>query len=204
MRGKNWQYRFGKGDWAPFVAMSMGKGWDEDFVFNFGGPGGRGGGGNRRGRGRRRMFDSGQLRLVMLQLIAEEPRHGYDLIRALEEMTGGAYSPSPGTIYPTLTLLEDMGLIEEHAKDGAKRLFGITDDGEAYLEERAEEVERLMGRLQRHGKKQERVGRPELKKAIASVMTAMWHKVAHEEADEETLAEIAKILDKAAKKIGKL
>ena len=203
MGRKNWQYRFGKGDWAPFIAMSMGKGWDKEFDFDFG-SGGRGGGG-RRGRARKRMFDAGELRLVLLHLLAEKPRHGYDLIREIEEMTGGGYSPSPGTVYPTLQLLEEMDLIEEVAgEDDAKRMFGITESGEAYLAKRTDEIETLMARLERHGAKQERVGRPELKKAIASVMTAMWHKVATEEADEETLAQIAAILDKAAKKINKL
>ena len=63
--------------------------------------------------GRRRVFDSGELQLVLLKLIADQPRHGYELIRAIEELTGGAYVPSPGVIYPTLTLLQDMGRIEE-------------------------------------------------------------------------------------------
>ena len=65
------------------------------------------------------MFESGELRLVLLKLIADEPRHGYDLIRAIEELTGGEYAPSPGVVYPTLTLLQDMGLIEEAAGEGA-------------------------------------------------------------------------------------
>ena len=65
-----------------------------------------------------RMFEGGELRLVLLKLIADEPRHGYDLIRAIEELTGGEYAPSPGVVYPTLTLLQDMGLIEEAAGEG--------------------------------------------------------------------------------------
>ena len=64
------------------------------------------------------MFEGGELRLVLLKLIADEPRHGYDLIRAIEELTGGEYAPSPGVVYPTLTLLQDMGLIEEAAGEG--------------------------------------------------------------------------------------
>jgi hypothetical protein len=99
--------------------------------FGAGGPGGPwgwdggefGGGarGGPRGSGRRRMFESGQLRLVLLKLIADQPRHGYDLIRAIEEMTHGSYAPSPGVVYPTLTLLQDMGLIEEAGADGRAR-----------------------------------------------------------------------------------
>src|SRR5690606_25340682 len=82
---------------------------------HFGGHGrhehGRAGMGGRGGR--RRLFDGGELRLVLLKLIGDQPRHGYDLIREIEDKTGGAYAPSPGVIYPTLTLLADMGLIEE-------------------------------------------------------------------------------------------
>ena len=80
---------------------------------------GRGGG---RGPGRgRRMFDAGELRLVLLKLIEEQPRHGYDLIRAIEALTGGDYAPSPGVVYPTLTMLADMGLIEEVAAEGSRK-----------------------------------------------------------------------------------
>ena len=99
------------------------------------------------GRARRRMFEGGELRLVLLKLIADEPRHGYDLIRAIEELTGGEYAPSPGVVYPTLTLLQDMGLIEEAPGEGARKPFQVTDEGRAHLEERAEEVEGLFERL---------------------------------------------------------
>ena len=89
-----------------------------------GGEGGRGG-------GRRRMFDSGELRLVLLKLIGDQPRHGYDLIRAIESLSGGAYAPSPGVIYPTLTLLADMGHIDETKGEGARKLFAITESAHA-------------------------------------------------------------------------
>src|SRR3546814_7119269 len=87
------------------------------------------------------MFESGELRLVLLKLIADQPRHGYDLIRAVEEMTGGEYAPSPGVVYPTLTMLLDMGLIEEAEAEGARKAFSITPDGEAELAEKAERSE---------------------------------------------------------------
>jgi len=102
------------------LAMRGGRGWEGNwgpFHFDFGD---EGWGGGRRGRRTRRMFESGELRLVLLKLIADEPRHGYDLIRAIEELTGGEYAPSPGVVYPTLTLLQDMGLIEEAPGEGAR------------------------------------------------------------------------------------
>ena len=109
---------------------------------------GRGGRGAAGPRGRRRMFGSGELRLVLLKLIADEPRHGYDLIRAIEELTGGDYAPSPGVVYPTLTMLTDMGLIEEAAAEGSRKAFAVTEEGKAHLEENADEVEALFERLE--------------------------------------------------------
>src|SRR5690242_11996888 len=128
------------------MAMRGGRGWQGNwgpFHFDFGDEGGRG----RRYPGRKRMFESGELRLVLLKLIADEPRHGYDLIRAVEELTGGEYAPSPGVVYPTLTLLQDMGLIEEAPGEGPRKSFQVTGEGRAHLEERSEEVEGLFERL---------------------------------------------------------
>src|SRR6185503_2960187 len=82
--------------------------------------------GEEEGRGRRRrVFDSGELRLLLLRLIADEPRHGYELIRAIEELSGGVYAPSPGLIYPTLTMLHEMGQIEEAQSGGARKAFAV-------------------------------------------------------------------------------
>ena len=86
------------------------------------------------GGGRRRVFDSGELRLVLLKLISDQPRHGYDLIRAIEELTGGAYAPSPGVVYPTLTLLQDMGHIDEQKSEGARKAFADHGVSEAAVD----------------------------------------------------------------------
>src|SRR6476660_1878586 len=130
------------------MAMRGGRGWQGNwgpFHFDFGDEGWSGGRG--RGRRSRRMFESGELRLVLLKLIADEPRHGYDLIRAIEELTGGEYAPSPGVVYPTLTLLQDMGQIEEAPRKGARKPFQVTDEGRAHFEERSGEIEGLIERL---------------------------------------------------------
>jgi DNA-binding PadR family transcriptional regulator len=105
--------------------------------------GGRGFGGG----GRRRVFDGGELKLVLLSLIDAQPRHGYDLIRAIEELSGGAYAPSPGVVYPTLTLLDDMGLIEELKAEGARKQFTATEEGRALIAEKAAEIAALKERL---------------------------------------------------------
>ncbi len=100
----------------------------------------REGGMRRRGR----MFGQGELRLLLLHLIAEQPRHGYELIKAIEEMTAGSYAPSPGTVYPTLSLLEDEGAIREVAGgDEPRKAFEATAQGREELEDRKEEAEAL-------------------------------------------------------------
>lgn len=109
-----------------------------------GGPFGRDHGGPF-GKGPRR-FDPGALRLVVLGLIAEEPRHGYDIIKALEAMFEGTYSPSPGAIYPMLQMLEEADLVVSEA-NGNKRLFRITEAGSAYLAETAAELDRITAQI---------------------------------------------------------
>jgi DNA-binding PadR family transcriptional regulator len=158
-----------------------------------------------RGRGRRgRMFESGELRLVLLKLIAEQPRHGYDLIRAIEELTHGSYAPSPGVIYPTLTMLQDMGLIQESAADGARKAFAVTPEGEAHLAERAEEVEALFARLTGAGEGRRRAGGRPIQRSVGNLLSALWHRVTAEDMGEDRLHEIAAILDEAAQKIERL
>ena len=201
------------GSWGfpqgPEAIFGMGPGgpgrWGADFGpfhFDFGGPPG-GFGRGRRGR-RSRMFESGQLRLVLLKLIADEPRHGYDLIRAIEELTGGEYAPSPGVIYPTLTLLQDMGLIEEAPGEGARKPFQATDEGRTHLEENADEVEELFERLDAAGSHRRRSDRPEMGRAIGNLMAALKNRVAKEGWNEDLLNEVIDILDDAAQRIERI
>lgn len=130
----------GCGGWAMAARMGRGR---HGGPFSGGGPFGRDHGGPFRGRGRGpRMFDSGSLRLVVLGLIAEEPRHGYDIIKALEAKFQGAYSPSPGAIYPMLQMMEEADLVASSA-DGNKRLYSITEQGRGYLAEQQAELDRL-------------------------------------------------------------
>lgn len=109
----------------------------------FGGPGMFG---SRGGRGRR-MFGPGDLRIVALALIEKEPRHGYDLIKAIEAMFGGAYAPSPGVVYPTLSMLADEGLIAGVEDDAGKRVFSLTGAGQAWLDENRTAVDGVMQRM---------------------------------------------------------
>jgi len=187
--GPRWAGRRGR-------SFSFGPG---GFTFDWGdGPGGWGG---HRRRDRKRMFEGGELRLVLLKLIADEPRHGYELIKAVEELTEGEYSPSPGVVYPTLTMLEDIGFITERKSKDSKRVYEATEEGRAHLEENAEEVEDLIERLEGHGETRRHGQRPEIGRAIGNLMTALRNRVAHDGWNEQLLEEVVDILDQAAQRI---
>jgi DNA-binding PadR family transcriptional regulator len=168
-----------------------GRGWDED------GPGfGRGG-------GRRRMFDGGELRLVLLKLIADKPRHGYDLIRAIEERTGGAYAPSPGIVYPTLTLLSEMGLIDEQLAEGARKQFAVTPEGTAHLAEHDAEVVAMLARLDALGAMRERTDAVPIRRAMHNLRSVLMSRLG-DGLDKERMLEATALIDEAARKIERL
>ena len=151
--------------------------------------------------GRRRMFDSGELRLVLLKLISDQPRHGYDLIRAIEELTGGAYAPSPGVVYPTLTMLEDMGHIDEQKSEGARKAFAITAEGAAHLESNKTEVDAILARLASLAAEREKFDGVTVRRAMLNLRMAIRGRLMQEGADKATMREVTAILDEAAQKI---
>ena len=150
------------------------------------------------------MFGSGELRLVLLALVAETPRHGYELIKAIEELSGGNYAPSPGVVYPTLNLLTDEGLITEQASDGARKSFAVTDAGRAELDGRVAEFEAIVERLKALAEERERHSAPPLKRAIGNLFMAVRSRMASADKDRETMHQIAEVLDEAARKIERL
>ena len=169
-----------------------------EFCWHIDGDEGRGG----RGGGRRRLFDGGELRLVLLALLAETPRHGYDLIREIEERTGGAYAPSPGVVYPTLTLLEEMGHIDEIKEEGARRRFAIAEGGRLHLDERREEADRLLARLAELGEHRARNDKAPIRRAMTSLHMALRESLSSD--DAARAHDIAAILDDATQKIERL
>jgi DNA-binding PadR family transcriptional regulator len=158
--------------------------------------------GGHRG-GRRRMFDSGALRLTLLLLLEDQPRHGYDFIRVLEERTGGAYAPSPGIIYPTLTLLQDIGHIEETTLEGARRLFSITDAGRAHLAAHREEAEAAMARLDALGAENSRTESGPVWRAMQNLKLALQQRLSGS-TDRQIAFDAAALIDEAARKIERL
>jgi DNA-binding PadR family transcriptional regulator len=131
-----------------------GRGWRRHGGgFGFGGRHGMGGGDMIRAG---RMLASGDLRLIALALIAEQPRHGYEIIKVLEDKTAGWYSPSPGIVYPTLTFLDEAGYVTAQS-EGAKKLYTITEEGRAYLDENRGFVDAVLERLTEWGEKVSRM-----------------------------------------------
>jgi len=153
----------------------------------------------RGGRGGGRFFEQGDLRLVVLKLIADKPSHGYELIKAVEEAAGGAYAPSPGVIYPTLTLLEDLGYIAAQ-EDGGRKRYAITPEGEAYLAENNAPVSSLFERMAAFAARSQ-VFSPQLLRARENVKTALRLKLTSGALTPEQVTAIAAALDAAAQAI---
>ncbi len=127
-----------KWGWARKGSGWGGPPWMRGGPFGFSGMGG-----GKPGR----MFGPGDLRLLLLALIADKPSHGYDLIRTIEEKFGGSYAPSPGAIYPTLTLLEEQELVESELANGGKKSYSATLAGRQYLAANSDQVKALMTRI---------------------------------------------------------
>lgn len=161
---------------------------------------GHGGPGGRRGR----MFDGGDLKLLVLQVLSRQPSHGYEVIKAIGEQVGGDYSPSPGTIYPLLTMLEDLGLAEAAATEGSRRQYALTEAGRAHLAEQAEALARIEARLA-HTRDQARARRvPDIQRAMENLKTALRLRFGDEAPEQEIARRVAEIIDRAAVEIERL
>jgi DNA-binding PadR family transcriptional regulator len=167
----------------------------------FGGFGSGFGGG---GGGRRRMFDGGELKLVLLKLIADAPRHGYDLIREIEALTGGSYAPSPGVVYPTLSMLDEMNLIGEQQSDGSKKRFAATEEGRALLAEQSDVVEALFARLSALNAETERTDNASVRRAVGNLRQVLQHRLMRGDLADDTLHQIVGLIDEVAQKIERL
>ncbi|GGD69165.1 PadR family transcriptional regulator [Croceicoccus mobilis] len=149
------------------------------------------------------MFRQGELRLVLLALIEERGRHGYELIKAIEELTGGQYAPSPGAVYPQLSLLTDEGLIAEAPSVDSRKPFTLTDAGKAELERGRTIAESVIARLKQMGADEPRES-PPIRRAVGNLLTAVRNRAMQEGFADDTAKEIAAILDEAAGRIERL
>jgi DNA-binding PadR family transcriptional regulator len=153
--------------------------------------------GGHQGGGRRRVFDHGDLRFILLSMIAVKPAHGYDLIKALEDRMGGGYSPSPGVIYPTLTMLEEQGFASITAEDG-KKLYQATDAGKAFLTSNQAAVDAIQARIDAIARERSVVPDPRIIRAIENLKTALRLRLAGGPIPDEQIRAIAAAIDAAA------
>lgn len=172
---------------------------------DFGGWGGwawAGPGARRGGPGRRagRMFEQGDLKLVILRLLDEKPRHGYEIIKALEERTGGAYAPSPGAVYPTLTLLEELGHARSTDEGNGRRIYEITDAGREYLAQHRSVADDVFARLNELG---DHLGATigELAGAVGALGRSAYGAASRAGSDRERLRQVREVLERAAREL---
>ena len=177
----------GRGNWS----------FDPEFMSWFGG-GRRGRGGPFRGG---RMFEQGDLKYVILQLLEEKPRHGYEIIKELEERFGGMYSPSAGTVYPTLTLLEDLGYASVSVEEGGKKTYAITDEGRAYLQQNKSAVDDIFERISELGSTFLSDAVMDVNRAIKNVAQATYRGAPRVFRDKEAVTKIRETLERAAREI---
>lgn len=164
----------------------------------FAGEGGWRGGGRRGGGGR--MFGHGDLKLLLLSLIEQQPRHGYELIRIIGEMFHGFYTPSPGAIYPTLTLLEDLGHAQVAPEPGGRKLYSITAAGRAFLEANRDAVEAAAARTEHSAQMAAKMALPiRVREAMHALKHAMMMRGARW--DKTEAQRVAAILERAASEI---
>ena len=159
-------------------------------------------GGGRRARGGwgGRMFAQGDLKVVILQLLAEKPRHGYEIMKAIEEKSGGAYSPSAGAVYPTLTLLEEMGHATS-SEEGGKKVYTITTEGREYLDRNQETVDDIFERISDIGATVFSEGMREVGRAFGHVARATFGASREHLRHPETSRQILEVLERASREI---
>lgn len=163
------------------------------------GPEGHGRGYGRHGGGRRsrmgRFFEHGDLKLVVLQLIAEKPRHGYEIIKAIEEKSNGAYTPSAGAVYPTLTLLQEMGHLTVSESADGRKLYALTDEGAAALAANRKTVDAMFSYVEQAGA--ERGSAPTLRDAFHQLRLALRQGLAQGSIGETEVKAIIEKLNEA-------
>lgn len=159
--------------------------------------------GGRGGR-RQRFFGHGELRLVILDILTRNASHGYELIKAIESLTQGHYSPSPGVIYPTLELLQDQGLITIELEDGGRKKIAITDNGRQHWEENQESLgyiqQRLQARMAGHALRRD----PQMKRALDNFRAVLDLKVNQPSLSDAQLKQIIGVIDRASLEISQL
>lgn len=173
------------------------RGWGAEY-------GGRERWGHRHGGGGRRFFEQGDLKLVILALIAEKPRHGYELIKEIEDRFGGAYAPSPGVVYPLLTMFEELGQVTLDASEGGKKLYAITAEGQAAVAQDKETTDALFARMEAVRERYGKAIAPQILRANENYRMALRMRLERGTISDEDAQKIAAAIDAAAQAIERI
>jgi DNA-binding PadR family transcriptional regulator len=159
-----------------------------------------------RGIGQRegRMFDGGELRLIILALVAEKPRHGYEIIKELGKRVGGDYSPSPGVVYPTLTMLEELGYATPSQDQAGRKLYTLTSEGDRALAENKRQVDAIFDRLVDRAESAEVRGIDSVSRAMINLLAATSLRLRGRAGTQEQIQAIIAVLDEAARTIERI
>lgn len=194
--------------WGPyFFEMGRGPGCgDKRARWGWGGwgdwEGGQRGPRGQRWRGRAaRLFEQGDLKYVILRLLEEKPRHGYEIIKELESRFGGSYAPSPGTVYPTLTMLEDLGFARIVPEESGKKIYEITDEGRKHLAEHSGTVNDIFDRIARFVDGFTDTPMTELNQSFQRLARATYKTATANVNDKEKVERIRDIIRKAVEEI---
>jgi DNA-binding PadR family transcriptional regulator len=171
----------------------------EDWLGREGGQGGRHGGrhGGHLGHRIGRFLEHGDLRFLILDLIAEKPRHGYEIIKAIEDKVSGAYSPSPGVVYPTLTMLEELGYTSV-AEAGGRKQYTLTPAGRTFLDENAAALKAILGRIEAIGAMNQDGPPAAVLRAMENLKLALRLRLSRGKLNAEQVRLVAAALDAAA------
>jgi DNA-binding PadR family transcriptional regulator len=159
--------------------------------------------GRHRGRPGR-LFEQGDLKYVILRMLEQKPRHGYEIIKELEDRFGGAYTPSPGTVYPTLTMLEDLGYAQVAPDAGGRKVYSITAEGRTYLAAHSETVDSIFDRIARFVDGFLDTPMMEVNGAFRRLSRAAYGHASRNVNDRARLAKVKEILDRAATELEQL
>lgn len=152
--------------------------------------------------GRERFLDPGDLQLLILQLLSEKPSYGYELIKSIEERLSGGYAPSPGVVYPTLTLLEERGFAQVvEPSEGGRKTYAITDAGRKELADNAARLREITERLEHTGHAFRRGRSPQIMRAFRNLAEATRIRMFRGDLTPEQIAKIAEAIDTAARSI---
>lgn len=155
--------------------------------------------------GRRgRLFESGKMKLLVLYLMQQQAKHGYEIIKDISDLVGGGYTPSSGTIYPTLTYLEEIGFVRVESTADDRKQYHITEAGKSHLKEQHQHIQYLLERLETRREIHENDQYLDVHRAMENLKTALRLKLKGRDFDAEQVRKVAEIIDQAAVKIGRL